>query len=72
MTDAAAPAQPSQSRGLWHRIRGRQGRNLWFAAFVAPFFLGLLIFVYVPIVWSAYLSFFEARNTVNMPSGCSA
>ncbi len=64
MTDAAAPAQPSQSRGLWHRIRGRQGRNLWFAAFVAPFFLGLLIFVYVPIVWSAYLSFFEARNTV--------
>ena len=64
MTDAAAPAQPSQSRGLWHRIRGQQGRNLWFAAFVAPFFLGLLIFVYVPIVWSAYLSFFEARNTV--------
>ena len=64
MTDAAAPAQPSQSRGLWHRIRGRQGRNLWFATFVAPFFLGLLIFVYVPIVWSAYLSFFEARNTV--------
>lgn len=64
MTDAAAPAQPSPSRGLWHRIRGRQGRNLWFAAFVAPFFLGLLIFVYVPIVWSAYLSFFEARNTV--------
>ena len=46
------------------RLRGRQGRNLWFLAFVAPFFLGLAAFVYVPIAWSAYLSFFDARNTV--------
>lgn len=45
-------------------LRGRQGRNLWFLAFVAPFFLGLAAFVYVPIVWSAYLSFYDARNTV--------
>lgn len=61
-----APASPVQGRsGLWRRLRGHQGRNLWFAAFIAPFFLGLLAFVYVPIVWSAYLSFFEARNTVN-------
>ncbi len=64
MSDAAAPAQPSDRRGLWRRIRGTQGRNLWFAGFVAPFFLGLVIFVYVPILWSAVLSFFEARNTV--------
>ncbi|GAA3855629.1 sugar ABC transporter permease [Tessaracoccus defluvii] len=64
MTDATAPTQPSQSRGLWRRLRGNQGRNLWFTAFVAPFFFGLLVFVYVPIGWSAYLSFFEARNTV--------
>lgn len=64
MSDAAAPAQPSDRRGLWRRIRGTQGRNLWFAAFVAPFFLGLVVFVYVPILWSAVLSFFEARNTV--------
>lgn len=49
---------------MWQRLRGRQGRNLWFLAFVAPFFLGLLLFVYIPIVWSAYLSFFQARNTV--------
>jgi ABC-type glycerol-3-phosphate transport system permease component len=27
-------------------------------------FLGLLTFVYVPIVWSAWLSFYDARNTV--------
>ena len=26
--------------------------------------LGLAVFVYVPIVWSVYLSFFDARNTV--------
>lgn len=64
MPVATAPTQPPASRGLWRRIRGRQGANLWFTAFVAPFFLGLVVFVYVPIAWSAYLSFFEARNTV--------
>ena len=61
-----APAVPTQGRpGLWRRLRGHQGKNLWFVAFVAPFILGLVAFVYLPIVWSAYLSFFEARNTVN-------
>ncbi len=65
-SSATAPASPPRGRpGLWRRLRGHQGRNLWFVAFVAPFFLGLLAFVYLPIVWSAYLSFFEARNTVN-------
>ena len=65
-SSAIAPASPSTGRpGLWRRLRGHQGRNLWFAAFVAPFLLGLMAFVYLPIVWSAYLSFFEARNTVN-------
>lgn len=54
----------ASSGGLIPRLLGRQGRNLWFAAFVAPFFIGLLLFVYVPIGWSAYLSLFEARNTV--------
>lgn len=51
-------------RTLWQRIRGRQGRNLWFALFVAPFLVGLLVFVYIPIAWSAYLSFFDARATI--------
>jgi multiple sugar transport system permease protein len=46
------------------RLRGRQDRNLWFWVFVGPFFVGLLIFVYIPILWSVYLSFFDARNTV--------
>lgn len=44
---------------------GLAARNArWFWVFVAPFLAGLFLFVYVPIVWSAYLSFFDARNTV--------
>lgn len=46
------------------RLLGTQDRNLWFWVFVGPFFLGLLTFVYVPIVWSVWLSFYDARNTV--------
>lgn len=57
-------AEPGRRRSLWDRIRGRQGRNLWFALFVTPFLAGLLVFVYIPIVWSAYLSFFDARATI--------
>ncbi len=46
------------------RLLGNQNRNLWFWVFVGPFFLGLLIFVYIPILWSIWLSFYDARNTV--------
>lgn len=46
------------------RLRGRQDRNLWFWAFVGPFVIGLVVFVYVPIIWSIYLSFFNSYNTV--------
>lgn len=52
------------SRSWWSQVRGYQGRNLWFAAFVSPFILGLALFVYIPILWSGYLSLFDARNTV--------
>ncbi len=41
-----------------------QNRTLWFWVFVSPFLIGLLLFVYIPIVWSAWLSLFDARNTV--------
>ncbi|VEI02400.1 sn-glycerol-3-phosphate transport system permease protein ugpA [Acidipropionibacterium jensenii] len=61
---AVPTGQTARHRSLWDRIRGRQGRNLWFAVFVTPFLVGLLVFVYVPIVWSAYLSFFDARATI--------
>ncbi|MFC9610934.1 carbohydrate ABC transporter permease [Streptomyces sp. NPDC056938] len=36
--------------------------------FVGPFLLGLGVFTYIPLGWSVYLSFFDARNTVS-PSG---
>lgn len=46
------------------RLLGNQDRNLWFWVFVGPFLLGLVVFVYVPILWSVWLSFYDARNTV--------
>jgi multiple sugar transport system permease protein len=52
------------SLSLTERLRGRNDRNLWFVIFVGPFVLGLVVFVYIPIVWSVFLSFFNARNTV--------
>lgn len=42
----------------------RHRRGLWFLLFTTPFAVGLLVFVYVPILWSAGLSLFEARNTL--------
>ncbi len=48
------------------RQQARVGRSraLWFWVFTGPFTAGLLIFVYIPLLWSVYLSFFDARNTV--------
>ena len=42
----------------------RHRGGLWFLLFTAPFAVGLLVFVYIPILWSAGLSLFEARNTL--------
>ncbi|PSK86897.1 multiple sugar transport system permease protein [Murinocardiopsis flavida] len=40
-------------------------RPAWaFWLFAGPFVIGLGVFSYIPILWSVYLSFFEARNTV--------
>ncbi|MFD3928725.1 carbohydrate ABC transporter permease [Streptomyces sp. NPDC058614] len=47
-----------------HKRRGVRGRTLSFWLFTGPFLIGLAVFVYIPIGWSAYLSFFEARYTV--------
>lgn len=41
-----------------------RGNALWFWVFVGPFLAGLVVFIYVPILWSIYLSFFDAYNTV--------
>jgi len=40
-------------------------RALWFWVFVGPFAAGLALFTYVPLLWSLYLSFFDAHNTVS-------
>ncbi|GAC1424248.1 MAG: sugar ABC transporter permease [Ktedonobacteraceae bacterium] len=47
------------------RVRQKSFRtSLIFWSFVGPLVLGLLIFVYVPIVWSIILSFYNARATI--------
>lgn len=69
MAVAAPPRHRSEpveaSRTSWAlRLRGPQNRNLWFWVFVGPFVIGLIVFVYIPILWSLWLSFYNARNTV--------
>ncbi|MEU1009958.1 carbohydrate ABC transporter permease [Streptomyces sp. NPDC088810] len=59
----ASPA-PAKAAGARPRRRLRGSRTFNFWLFTSPFLIGLIIFVYVPIGWSLYLSFFEARFTV--------
>ncbi|MGW1028752.1 carbohydrate ABC transporter permease [Streptomyces sp. NPDC002577] len=56
-----APAEASKARSR-RGLRGSSTFNFWL--FTGPFLIGLVIFVYVPIGWSIWLSFFEARFTV--------
>ncbi|WP_028936536.1 carbohydrate ABC transporter permease [Pseudonocardia spinosispora] len=49
---------------MLRKLLGPQRRSLWFWLFTGPFVLGLLVFSYVPLLWSVGLSFFDARNTV--------
>jgi multiple sugar transport system permease protein len=46
------------------RLLGPQRRYLWFWIFTGPFVIGLVVFSYIPLLWSVTLSFFDARNTV--------
>lgn len=57
-------AQAYTSSPPRRKINLHTGNDLTFWLFVGPLVIGLLIFVYVPIVWGFVLSFFEARNTV--------
>ncbi|MET9443081.1 sugar ABC transporter permease [Streptomyces sp. NPDC006610] len=59
-----SPRTPETTRRAYPTGTAVRGRTLSFWLFTGPFLLGLVIFVYVPIGWSAYLSFFEARYTV--------
>ncbi len=46
------------------RRRGIAGVTGAFWLFVGPFLVGLIVFVYLPIIWSVVLSFASAQNTV--------
>ncbi|GAA0617778.1 sugar ABC transporter permease [Kribbella sandramycini] len=59
---AAASASAGERRKP--RQKGIAGTTRSFWLFVGPFVIGLLIFSYLPIIWSLVLSFFEAYNTV--------
>ncbi|MFF3904643.1 carbohydrate ABC transporter permease [Streptomyces sp. NPDC001848] len=56
-----APAKASQARPR-RGLAASTTLNFWL--FTGPFLIGLVIFVFVPIVWSVWLSFFDARYTV--------
>jgi multiple sugar transport system permease protein len=64
MSAVADPSTTKDSGTSRRRRRGIRGNSLAFWIFVGPFLIGLLIFGYVPILWSLFLSFFDARNTV--------
>ncbi|MDX3692207.1 sugar ABC transporter permease [Streptomyces europaeiscabiei] len=61
VASSPAPAKVSQDRPR-RGLRASSTFNFWL--FTGPFLIGLMIFVFVPIGWSLYLSFFEARFTV--------
>ncbi|GAA2757787.1 carbohydrate ABC transporter permease [Actinopolymorpha rutila] len=63
VTEPSTTGGTTQSTGGGRR-RGIRGTSLAYWLFVGPFLVGLLVFGYVPIVWSLFLSFFDARNTV--------
>lgn len=60
--DLARPAPAEASKARRRGLRGSRTFTFWL--FTGPFLIGLVIFVYVPIGWSIWLSFFEARFTV--------
>ncbi|HEY3502393.1 MAG TPA: sugar ABC transporter permease [Actinocatenispora sp.] len=61
--EAADRRAPVNGRRLPKR-HGKQRTWPAFWVFVGPFAIGLVLFTFVPIVWSAVLSFFDAHNTV--------
>lgn len=66
-SDVVAPAASTavESRPARRpKRKSPRGAALNFWIFVGPFLIGLLIFGYVPIVWSGVLSFFDAQGTV--------
>ncbi|OIJ63375.1 carbohydrate ABC transporter permease [Streptomyces mangrovisoli] len=64
-TTTRGPARPAPQAAHTSRRRSLGTRNaLNFWLFTGPFLIGLIVFVFVPIGWSVWLSFFDARFTV--------
>ncbi|MER5548142.1 sugar ABC transporter permease [Streptomyces sp. NPDC002589] len=61
--DLARPT-PAKTAGARPRRGLRASNTFNFWLFTGPFLIGLVIFVLVPIGWSVWLSFFDARFTV--------
>lgn len=61
MASQGIPFKPKTSRGVSSKNR-QEATTFWI--FVGPMVLGLLVFVYIPIIWGFLLSFFRARNSV--------
>ena len=61
-------SRPEKRKSV-QRVRSRSRRNaLTFWSFVLPLLLGVIVFFYIPIVWSIILSFSTARATLT-PTG---
>ncbi|GAQ55691.1 carbohydrate ABC transporter permease [Streptomyces acidiscabies] len=60
--DSSAPVPAPSGRRPRRGFAASPTANFWL--FTGPFLIGLVIFVFVPIGWSIWLSFFEARFTV--------
>lgn len=63
---SAQPEAPLAVKQRRKRFTLRKQLKIEFAfwSFSAPLLVGLAVFVYIPILWSIYLSFFNARNTI--------
>ncbi|GAA4718105.1 sugar ABC transporter permease [Phytohabitans rumicis] len=64
VTPQTSPATAAPDRPRPVRRRRARSQALVFWLFVGPFAVGLLIFVYVPILWSLWLSFYDSQSTV--------
>jgi multiple sugar transport system permease protein len=60
---------PKEEKALKNQQSFRRMKNtLAFWCFVGPLFIGLLVFFFIPIIWSIVLSFSDARSTLS-PQG---
>src|SRR6266571_6954965 len=64
-TPAKMPTAREAKQESLQRVRRRSLKmTLTFWSFVGPLILGLLVFFFIPIIWSIVLSFADARATI--------